>query len=291
MNRVIDYSFVIIIVFAAAMLAGCASWSDAEKIQRQLTLSPAQKLDYDRVFFNEIWSWNQTTWRYGDPSGAKRQREFEAMAANGYLPAHVALQMFNFANGTKAPDASAFELLRAAAEAGDISSACALIPIWAWNTIPGYTRSFEWAVPYVQQGASTHFACQEQLALLYRNKTLSPPSPKTERELLTRSAAQGYVHAFVVLETTLRTDDRRWYVDLDRGLCWAVASKLYSPFASIDLDYYRLVSKGANPQLGLTQAERDEAGRLADKWEGRMKSAQVIMDIVNDCLLLEEKAQ
>lgn len=279
------------IIAAVVLLTGCAGANDATRIEQQLALSPAQKLEYDRVFFNEIWSWNQITWRYGNPSGAKRQKEFEAMAAKGYLPAHVALQMFDFSQGTKSPDAAAFALLRAAADAGDVSSACALLPIWAWNTIPGYPRNFEWAVPYVQQGAATHFACQEQLALLYRENVLPAPHPKAERELLMRSAAQGYVHAFLVLRWTLYSKGTPWFVDLDRGFCWGAAEILYAPFPGIDLSYYQAAAEGAYPELGLTQAERDEAGRLVDKWEGRMKSARVIMDVVNECLILEEHAR
>ncbi len=118
----------ILALFALSIgLTGCAKPSNEQLIAKQLALDADKKRQYDHVFFNEIWLWRETSWRYGQPpSGAKRQKEFEAMAEQGYLPAYVALKMFDFEKQTKAPDSAAFALLRQAADAGDVSSACAL---------------------------------------------------------------------------------------------------------------------------------------------------------------------
>lgn len=269
-------------------LVGCASTNNEQLVKKQLALSTEQKLKYDRVFFNEIDLWNQTSWRYGAPSGAKRQKEFEAMAEQGYLPAYVALKMFDFEKQTKSPDAAAFKLLRQAADAGDVSSACALIPIWSWNNIEGYPRKLEWAQEYIELGTRAgHFACQVQMAQLYRKGIVQPHHAGEERRLLLLAAQAGYSYAFVGLEASLKVMDKILVKNLDRSLCWEVASFLYTPWPAIYWDYYKAAAEGAYPQLGLTDEERAEVGRLAKKWKHRMEAANGSMDIVNECLILE----
>ena len=282
---------VLVAGWLVGLLVGCAATGNEDSIKKQLALTPEQKLQFDRVFFNEIWLWNQTSWRYGNPpSGPKRQKEFESMAAQGYLPAYVALKMFNFDKKTKRPDKAAFELLRQAADAGDVSSTCALVPIWAWNDIEGYPRDLTWAVSYIERGtAAGHFACLTQMAGLYRKGILVSPGRKEERRLLLMAAEAGDTRAFQSLEVSLLKKDKPWHTDSDRAMCWHVAQTLYSPFTGIDFGFYRAASQGAYPQLELTAEQRAEAQRLADKWEGRMKSAKVIMDIVNECLILERE--
>lgn len=279
--------FSVLFIFSIG-LVGCASTNNEQLIKKQLSLSVEQKLKFDRVFFNEIWFWNQTSWRYGEPpSGQKRQKEFEAMAEQGYLPAYVALKMFDFEKQTKSPDATAFKLLRQAADAGDVSSACALIPIWSWNNIVGYPRKFEWAQRYIEYGTKAgHFACQDQMAELYR-KGLAISTPDEEKRMLLLAAQGGYVRAFILLQSRLEAIDKILVKNLDRSMCWEVARSLYSPFGGISFNYYEAASRGKYPQLGLTDEERIEVGRLAEKWHARMKSAKVIMDIVNECLILE----
>lgn len=271
------------------VLAGCASTSNEQLIKKQLALSAEKKLQYDRVFFNEIWLWNQTSWRYGQPpSGPKRQKEFEAMAKQGYLPAYVALKMFNFAEQKKAPDAAAFSLLRQAADAGDVSAACALIPIFAWQQIEGYPRELNWAVPYIQQGTKAgHFACQDQMAELYRKRIVSPPNPGEEKRMLLLAAEGGYIRAFMILHSKLEVVDKILLGSLDRSMCWNAAYYLYTPWTATQWDYYEAAARGAYPQLGLTDDQRTEVARLTKKWQGRMESAKVIMDIVDECVILE----
>jgi hypothetical protein len=281
-------SFLLALLVLATGLSGCVSTSNDLLIKNQLALSAEQKLKFDRVFFNEIDLWNQTSWRYGKPSGAKRQKEFEAMAEQGYLPAYVALKMFDFEEQTKSPDAAAFKLLREAADAGDVSSACALIPIWSWNNIDGYPRKFEWAREYIELGTRAgHFACQVQMAELYRKEIVHPPNTDEERRLLLLAAQAGYSYAFVVLEVSLKAIDKILVKNLDRSLCWEVANSLYTPWPAIYWDYYKAAAGGAYPQLGLTDEERAEVGRLAKKWKSRMATANGSMDIVNECLILE----
>ena len=70
-------------------------------------------------------------------------------------------------------------------------------------------------------------------------------------------------------------------------MCWDVAYSLYTPWAAIQWDFYKAAARGAYPQLNLTDEQRAETERLTEKWLGRMKSAKVIMDIVNECLILE----
>jgi uncharacterized membrane protein YwzB len=160
---------VLVLLCISIVFEGCASTTNEQLVKKQLALGADRRFQFDQVFFNEIWLWNQTSWRYGNPSGAKRQKEFEAMAEQGYLPAYVALKMFDFEKLTKKPDAAAFNLLRQAADAGDVSAACAMMPIWAWNSIDGYPRDYEWSKLYVELGTKAgHFACQEQMAVLYR---------------------------------------------------------------------------------------------------------------------------
>lgn len=270
-------------------LVGCASTNNEQLIKKQFALSAEQKLQYDRVFFNEIWLWNQTSWHYGAaPSGPKRKKEFESMAEQGYLPAYVALKMFDFEKQAKAPDAAAFKLLRQAADAGDVSSACALMPIWAWNDIEGYPREYPWTVPYVEMGTKAgHFACQEQMAVLYRKGIMKPPNAGEERRLLLLAAQAGYTHAFVILSNKAREPSEFSDKNLDRFLCWNAAYYLYTPWAAIPWDYYKAAARGAYPQLGLTDKQRTETAEFTEKWLERMKSAKVIMDIVNECLILE----
>jgi len=276
-----------------AQLGGCAGTAKEESlIKRQTALTDSQRLEFDRVFFNEIWLWNQTSWRYGEPpSGLKRQKEFESMAAQGYLPAYAALKMFDFEKQTKHPDKAAFELLRRAADVGDVSSTCALVPIWVWNHIDGYPRDLSWAVPYIERGtAAGHFACITQMAELYRKNFVRARNPNAEMRLLLQAAEQGYTYAFGVLKARLYVaDDRPWFVDLNRGMCWNSASRLYSPFLGFDTDFFRMAARGAYPQLGLTAEERTEVRLLAEKWESRMKNAKVIMDVVKECLILERE--
>jgi len=269
-------------------LAGCASSNNEQLIKNQLAMDSQQKLEFDRVFFNEIWLWNQNSWRYGIPSNAKRQKEFEVMAAQGYLPAYVALKMFDFEKQTKSPDTAAFKLLRQAADAGDVSSACALIPIWTWNDIDGYPREYHWAAPYVEQGMKEkHFACMTQMALLYQEGLISPPDTNEEKKLLLLSAQAGYTHAFVLLRTKLVGVNQIVVPNLNPAMCWNAAYSLYTPWLSLQWDYYKAAAEGAYPQFNLSTEQRQEIGRLAKKWRERTKSAKDVMDIVNECLILE----
>ena len=210
------------------------------------------------------------------------------MAEQGYLPAYVALKMFDFEKQTKSANASAFNLLRQAADAGDVSSSCALLPILAWNDIEGYSRDPGWAAPYVEQGVRAgHFACHEEMAYLYRKHAVTQPDERAERKILLRAAQAGYTRAFVVLRAELIDVDRLNVATLDRAMCWHVAASLYSPFTGINFQYYEAAARGAYPQLHLTTEQRAEVSRLALKWQNRMKAAKVIMDIVDECLVLE----
>lgn len=291
MNKYLStLSWIIFLLIWTFGLSGCVSGNNEQLIERQLTLDVQKKRQFDEVFFNEIWLWNQTSRRYGKPSGAKRQIEFEAMAEQGYLPAYVALKMFDFEKPSKSPDAAAFSLLRQAADAGDVSSSCALIPIWAWNNIEGYPRKFEWAQKYIEYGAKEgHFACHELLAALYRKKIVIPPDEGAERRLLLLAAKAGYTHAYIVLMASLQINDRFAEAKFERAMCWDVASTLYRPFAGIDFGFYERAARGSYPQLGLSAEKRAEVGRLAAKWKNRMMAAKSHMDIANECLILEEE--
>ncbi len=162
------------------------------------------------------------------------------------------------------------------------------VPIWAWNDIEGYPRKIDWAKSYIVQGTKAgHYACQLHMAELYRKGVAVPPELGEEKRLMLLAAEAGYTHAFIVLGSFLTETNKILVHNLDRYMCWKVASTLYKPFAGIRFSYYEAAAKGAYPQLGLSEEERVEVARLTKKWQEKMRSAKVIMDIVNECLIME----
>ena len=107
-------------------------------------LSPEKRREYDVIFANEMAIWGSNSNRYIDEyivthreeeakllvSGYHHRRrigELAAMAKDGYLPAYVVLRLYG--NGLQLiEDEAALKMLIYAAEQGDLSAMCAVIP-------------------------------------------------------------------------------------------------------------------------------------------------------------------
>lgn len=230
------------------LLAGCARAElppfDYEKAKQ---LSPEKHREYDVVFFNQVVVWNMNSNRYGsDPraSSVGRVAEFKRMAADGYLPAYVALRLLDIEQGRERNDPEAVTMLVKAAEEGDASAMCALgaIPIDPYNERT-YAERRERGLKMIDRGvAKNHPACLAYQGgmHLFGNVPGVPQDTKKAFPMLFASAREGYYVAASRL-FNLRQEkafqnqfDFSNRNELKLALCWGRLAEQHTHWAGFD---------------------------------------------------------
>ena len=153
------------------------------------------------------------------------------MAQDGYLPAYVALRVFSFREGTRFADKAALQLLRDAAEKGDVSAMCAMmlpITLDVVDQTPGFREARE---RLLQLGAEKgHGAC---LAVRGSRQRALPD--------LLEAARQGYFGAhrslFYIRKTELQDKDFKFSdpLELRRTLCWGRLAQQHTNWVGFDI--------------------------------------------------------
>lgn len=237
-----------LLVLTLTPLTGCARDElpsfDYEKAKR---LSPEKRREYDVVFFNQAEVWNMNSNRYGsDPraSSGGRMAEFKRMAADGYLPAYVALRLLDIEEGRYRNDLEAVAMLEKAAEEGDASAMCAfsVIPIDPYNEST-YAERRARGLKMIDRGvAKNHPAClayQGGMHLL-GNVPGVPQDTKKAFPMLFASAREGYyvaasrlfyLHEEKALQNQFYFSSRN---ELKRTLCWGRLAEQHTNWAGFD---------------------------------------------------------
>lgn len=221
----------IVLLLIGGIYAACAQSRIGEfDWERYRALTPEKRQQYDLLFFNEMETWNMNSSRYGlDSFGQKREQEFRRMAADGYLPAYVAVRIFVFEEGNVIPDKKAYDMLLRAAEQGSGSERCALFPIrWlarAWGKDKSFLENVDETQLDrlyqlgVEQG---HFGCQYLYGISYElGQSGFPKDLVLAKKFLLQAAAQGYFRAQRGLALFYRERGITNVRDAEKLLCWS----------------------------------------------------------------------
>ena len=214
---------------------------DEEKAKQ---LSSEKRSEYDRVFFNEIAIWNMNGHRYGpkpEDSFVGRKNEFKRMAADGYLPAYVALRLLDFERGVELEDKEALNMLLKAADEGDVSAMCAFMAIPFKRTMMPYEEIGAIAQRLLERdSAKQHPACMPRLTGQYLLVEPERMNIKVAMPLLLESARQGYYVSERTLfslrfQKALRQQfDFSEQSELKKALCWGRLAEQHTNHAGLD---------------------------------------------------------
>jgi len=258
----------IIVVLSFGLLSGCSGADlpafDAEKAK---ALSEEKRRAYDLIYFNEMATWNLSTNRHiteyeaTHPKelgkdvgrfGRKREEEFRAMALDGYLPAYVALRLFDLQWGKRFADKQAALMLLDAGENGDVSAMCAAGIMAAMKELNEKLPDFaERRGRLLTRGAEQgHGACLAVRGARFRYIEVAPDGIPVLRQSfdaekglpdLLESARQGYYSAHVSLYhiRELELERKNFQVsgplELERVLCWGRLAQQHSNWAGFDV--------------------------------------------------------
>lgn len=278
-----------ILLLVAFALAG---WAVAEPApfdsEKAKQLTPENRREYDVIFANEMDIWDSNSNRYIDEFLAThpqeqakqigthyqlRHEEVSAMAANGYLPAYVALRLFDLRHGRHIEDAGALKMLMNAAAQGDVSAMCVLF-VLPFNTaqvdsVPGFREAREQSMA---KGAELgHGGCLvtrgARIARHFVKKADGIPPDiildDVDKALpdLFESARQGYYAAHRTLYRIrwMQLEQKNYEVsgpsELERLLCWGRLAQQHANRAFFDSTISELTGYLAR---GLPKAEVEQ---------------------------------
>ena len=221
----------LIAAFAGAVLLAFACMAAEPPFDREKAnaLSPEKRRQYDVVFFNEIVMWNENSNRYRQDGFKERKAEFQRMAADGYLPAYVALRLTNITSGTTTHDPEALQMLLRAAADGDLSATCAVGVIPTEEGLWPERVRLETSLKMMIAGADKgHLACKARYG---GSKLLGvfeeiPVDRAAAMPMLLESAQAGY---YIAIKSLFSLRQRQVFkgqfdfsdnAELQRALCW-----------------------------------------------------------------------
>jgi TPR repeat protein len=290
------------LLLVAGIYAACAQPRIGEfdwDRYRALTLEKRQQ--YDLLFFNEMETWNSNSVRYGlEGFGTKREQDFRRMAANGYLPAYVAVRIFGFEGGYVFSDAKAYEMLLQAAESGTGSERCALFRIrWqarGWSKDQSFLENIDQATldRFCRMGVDEgHFGCQYVYAIRYQHEQDGFPKDLALAEkYFIQSAAQGYFPAQRGLAYVYRKRGIASARDAERVLCWAALADQHKPGAAFFSAVYDVERAARSKDSPIHEPHaREKLESLLKEWApigGELIPKKI--PTVSECLTLEHNA-
>lgn len=288
------------LLLVAGIYAACAQPRIGEfDWDRYRTITPEKRRQYDQLFFNEMETWNMNSTRYGlDSPGKKREHDFRNMAADGYLPAYVAVRIFGFEGGYVFSDTEAYKILMQAAEKGTGSERCALSPIhhWAGFGMDGrFLKEIDQAFldRQFQLGVDAgHFGCQYLYAVRYQyGRGGFAKDLARATEYFIQSAAQGYYPAQIGLAFFYREIGITSVRDAERMLCWSALAHQHSSWAHFSL-YVHAVENAYSENSPIRDPHiKQELESLRQAWApigGEMTPKKTVT--ITDCLALEHNA-
>lgn len=253
------------------MTLALAGWAVAEPApfdsEKAKKLTLEKRHEYDVIFANEMDIRDSNSNRYIDEFlathpeeqakqiGSHYQRRYEevsAMAADGYLPAYVALRLFDIRKGRRIEDVAALKMLMNAGAQGDVSAMCAffVLPLIATQIdhVPGFREAREQSM---QMGAELkHGRClavRGHRTAMHVGKEPDGITPSVsladvDKALpdLFESARQGYYAAhwslYRIRWMQLQQKDYKVSgpLELERVLCWGRLAQQHANEAGFD---------------------------------------------------------
>jgi hypothetical protein len=224
------------------LLIGC---SRAElppfDFEKWKTLSPEKRQQYDVVFFNEMQTWNVNSNRYPPgQSHLERRAEFERMAADGYLPAYVAVRLAGIWPAEERHDPEALQMLLDEAARGDVSAMCAVVVMPIKNSLLTEEDRRNLGLKMMTTAAQRgHGACMGSYggALLLGNVPGIRSNAQAAMSLLFESARQGYYVAasrlfYVRQARSFKGEfDFTDRLELERAMCWGRLAEQHTNWA------------------------------------------------------------
>lgn len=223
-----------------AALLGCTA-NNSRQDERVVSVKP---FDWSNspltevAFFNEMTTWFSASHRFnGKDFPRQRQSAFEAMARMGYEPAIAAVAMFDFTRTESKLAPAAFARLLEAAKAGDLSSQCALYPVYflSVKSFPAPDPASV-LVPLLKEGARRgHVVCQFYMGVFMDEGREGFAIDRNGAEPnLIAGAVAGLVRAQTYIAQ--RIGNRR--IDnlqkAEEAICWIASTYRHSPAEGAD---------------------------------------------------------
>jgi len=216
------------------------------------TLSPPKRAQYERDLFNELPNWNTGSPRYRDVEGIRqRERDWLAMAMDGYELAYITLQILQPTGGyTYAPE-KPLKRLAELARGGDVGAMC-LYPRLArmmTNEI-GVDQKAQWPA-YERQGMELgHPGCLSKVSYFLMTGIHGYPKDVLAGfDAAVRASRAGYDGSrgiAVYLSAQPMLSERDW----ERYYCWQMQAGKFSGRAGKSRVVLRMeIEKVDNPQL------------------------------------------
>ena len=275
-----------------ALVCGCPEGNTAPfDFDKAKNLSPEKRRQYDVVFFNEIAVWDWTSNRYGKNSPAKRKTEFEEMAADGYLPAYVALRLVRFSPKARLNDPEALRMLLDEAKRGDPSAMCAVSAIPSDNSLwPNEKVRIETArqmtIAAAERGQGDCAASYGR-AMLHGDIPGIAKNPDKGLSLLLESAREGYYRAAQSLfgvravKAYKHQFDFADQAELRKALCWGRLAQQHSNLSRVDLFIEQL-------EIYAREHRRPDLLALAAPVDPRRVPITQQVVSPNDCIQIEK---
>ncbi|MFH2139225.1 MAG: hypothetical protein ABII63_00355 [Pseudomonadota bacterium] len=246
-SKVSEYFTTLLFALLLFPLLGCARDElPSFDSQKAAQLSPEKRREYDVIFFNEIAVWNMNSNRYSQAPGApfiERDAEFRRMAADGYLPAYVALRLLNIKRGSERNDPEAVAILVKAAEDGDASAMCAISAIPLFQTIKSDEERITLKKKMAEAGVVLrHPAClaRKGAGYLLHGDQGELRESKEAMPFLLDTASQGYYSPAYLLfslrygKALRKKFDFSNQKELKRTLCWGRLAEQHTNWAGFD---------------------------------------------------------
>lgn len=262
-----------------SLFSGCTE----EPGSQASSLTPEQRREYDRQFFNELETWNANSAEY---SFDTREALFRKMARDGYQVAEIALEIFQPSRGRIVTSRSALDKLQRLADSGDASAMCFLSIAWTKMDQKKVPYQPEVGRKYIERGAALGQPyCKFVLATLYGSG--EPGYPKDlgkARRMIREVALEGYYIAHLTLFNHYSMGEQP-YADLGRvrkALCWGRLAQQHSAWAFFD-HYVDRMNQVASRE------KRPELRALGDQWDTRDVPVEAWRVTPEECLKIEQE--
>jgi hypothetical protein len=258
---------------------------------------PVKFLLTEIEFYNELWTWDQSTKKYPRfEDFPQRAIDIKGLGDRGFLPAQAASKLLDFRSAIFRYDKEAWENLHTQAKSGDDSAACVLAVLWGRQPIDEIPLDMQSdLLPLVQRGSrrkqpvcmdleSTHY----KLGRYGYTKELYKA-----RELLLEAAQSGYSSAQIGLshQTTWPDEDPNNMSQIEASICWLALADRHA-HGSFGAYLGGLRAGFAGYGTSVPRAELRAAQQaLISKWRGPPPHGEPkIQPTVQDCTILQKAA-
>jgi hypothetical protein len=259
---------------------------------------PVKFLLTEIEFYNELWTWDQSTKKYPRfEDFPQRAIDIKGLGDRGFLPAQAASKLLDFRSAIFRYDKDTWEKLHTTAKSGDAAAACTLGLLWSRQPVGKVMLDMQSDIlPLVQRGSrQKHPVCMHLESVHYSvGRHGYRKDPHKARELLFAAAASGYYAAQIGLYVAAETSpvyDPNDMSQIEASICWlALADRhAHGSFGAYlgGLDA-GLAGYGKRRPRAELHAEQQA---LISKWQGPPPHGEPkIQPTVQDCTILQKAA-